>query len=181
MTRNTLIVNDVKVLPRYELVSAAKSQCRPEAITISTTCADVSWKSLLSHTVKRIISSCEDAINQDIGHDETVIDIKFFATYGYDGSSGHITYHQSLNDSSKTSSSLFSTHMNPIQLKSSSGKVYWQNESPSSMLFCRPKKYEHVKETKEHVMTEYKNNVKELAELEPIIIPLSDGMFNLLI
>lgn len=175
LTRDIVTVNGVKVLPRYNKVAAAKLQCRPESIEISETCANVSWKNLLTHTIKGIADLCEERIKEEYGISSGFINMNFLGTYGYDGSSGHSTHQQSLKENSVATCSMFSTHMVPISLSSSTGKQFWLTDSPSSICWCRPKKYELIKESKAHVMKEFKENEDELATLEPIVIILKSG------
>lgn len=174
-TRNIVNSNGAKILPGYEKVKVAKNKCRPESIEITESLANISWQNLLTHTIKRIVELCEDEIEKEFGSYTGIIPMQFLGTYGYDGSSGHTTHQQNVQEASVATCSLFSTHMVPISLKAVDGKRFWLNESPSSASWCRPKKYELVKESKQHVLKEFKGNEEEIKSLEPIVVPLKSG------
>lgn len=152
--------------PSYNKVREAKSNCRPQGITVTETVAQVPLKDLLDHTVCRIILLREEIFKQF----PKISNVKLIASYGFDGSTGQSMYKQKfcVNESQSFDQSLFATTVIPLKLVGDFGTVLWLNRTPQSVRFCRPLKLEFVKETKEHILTEKNDLDNQIQKLVPM-------------
>ena len=97
--------------------------------------------------------------------------------WGCDGSSGHSVYSQPFSSPEISDAALFLTSLVPLRLHGKENKISWQKPNPSSNRFCRPLRFEFVKETKEVTLAEV-NQVREgIAKLSRTEIAVRNKTF----
>lgn len=166
-----------KIFPSYNTVAAEKKKCFPSGIKATPTCAEVPWKNLVKHTCERIVEYNRDVIeNKLLDVSDNVLHVKFIISVGMDGTSNQSQFNQQLNENSKDSS-LFVTAMAPLQLETANSTSLWTNPCPHSTRFCRTQKLIFKKECAAYSLSEYKDIMKQLNEIEEFSIPLSSGKF----
>lgn len=166
-----------KIFPSYKTVAAEKEKCFPSGIKATPTCAEVPWKNLVKHTCERIVEYHRDAIeNKLLDVSDNVLHVKFIISVGMDGTSNQSQFNQQLNENSKDSS-LFVTAMAPLQLETENSTSLWTNPCPHSTRFCRTQKLIFKKECAAYSLSEYKDIMKQLNEIEEFSITLSSGKF----
>lgn len=81
----------------------------------------------------------------DINDDHLIL----FGKWGFDGSTGHAEYKQTMMDSDLADSNMFVTSYVPLRMvtKSDHSKIIWKNPRPSSTRYCRPIRFQFKKET----------------------------------
>lgn len=162
---NLSLFND-KNYPLYKKLSAVKKDCYPNNITITECGTYVHLQSLLDYTVNRIICSIDSLKLNDANGKKFVL----YGKWGMDGASGQQTVKQRWNVDTnqscneKTPSIELSTieveiPENELSDKSifiisfvpriiaEDGDILWINNRPSSVRYCRPIKFEFMKET----------------------------------
>jgi len=100
-------------------------------------------QSLVDHTASRIIKSYPQGFEeQKLLNDNNTI-LTAIYKWGCDGSSGHSTYRQKINDTemSMVDQHLFSVCLVPLQ-KQLGVKILWKNERPLSTRYCRYQLYQ---------------------------------------
>ncbi|KMQ87394.1 dna-mediated transposase [Lasius niger] len=139
------------IWPIYNDVRKVKEKCRPpkETISIHENVAEVAVQPLLNHTAKRIINMQAAVILQTLRRTDCMeVDTVLTCTWGFDGSTGHSAYQQRWqNKENMSDESLFATTLIPLRLATSTGLTLWNNRAPQSSRFCRPIKFEFVKES----------------------------------
>ncbi|KAL4090847.1 hypothetical protein QTP88_025613 [Uroleucon formosanum] len=127
------VIVDAK-LSRYQykiIWMKTKKQCypKPEDIQITSTHAEVSLQALLDHTVQRLFLVQKPVIGLLL---ENELD-KFilYSKWGFDGSSGHVSYKQAFCSTESSDSAVFITSIVPLRLVNSD-KIIWQNPRPAS-------------------------------------------------
>ena len=81
---------------------------------------------------------------------------------GYDGCTGQSVYKQLVSDGAEQASfaqeqSLFLTCIVPLQIKSKETEhLIWRNPRPSSTFYCRPIRFQYIKESEDVVMEEHR-------------------------
>ena len=148
-----------KLYPAYNKVREEKQKCIPNGgIKVTDYKAEVGLQELLEHTAKRILLSKQISLIE--GDELPKTDLTLICKIGYDGSTGQSVYKQnSSNDSEladiSSEESLFLTCLVPLQIKSDvSGDIIWQNDRPSSTLFCRPVRFSYTKENRDTIRAE---------------------------
>lgn len=163
-------------LPSYNCILKEKNFCYPEHITITESGASVNLFSLLEHTMKRIFQCLTDEELKKINNHNLVL----FGKWGMDGASAQQSTRQKYsgkdfvednnlqdsfenNESNKenkktdnefSDKSVYSICFVPLMIKSDN-VIIWNNERPSSIHYCRPIKFNFVKEKDEMVKKEY--------------------------
>lgn len=128
--------------------------------------AAVDLQELLNHTTKRIME-CVGLKSRE----ETLIMI---SKVGYDGCTGQSIYKQLVSKDVELASiaveeSLFLTCLVPLQIyNKETGEVVWTNTRPSSTLYCRPIRFQYIKESKDVVMEE-SNFFKEFQSVPTLV------------
>ena len=150
-----------QILPSYNQVFRAKSQCRPsDGIEITEVKATVKLQNLIEHTIDRILELVGDRTDEVIrSHNprRKRRSCTLVFSYGMDGASGYRNYKQSyrnqanMNRSDSDRTSMFAAVLNPLLLKEDTGAIIWRNEVPQSPLFVRPLLIESKAESKELV------------------------------
>lgn len=119
----------------------------------------------MDHTSERLVELCADELLEI----SDTSSLKLTVKWGMDGASGQSMYRQIFQNKPADSedSSIFMISMVPLELKSleSHGKVIWSNDTPSSTNYCRPIKFEFMKETIESTKEQYQiveNQIKKM-------------------
>lgn len=126
--RNGGIERNCNIYPAYEKILKAKKECYPADILISENIGCVKLQSLLDHIAHRL------SIVQKEVLEKVLLNKKF------------------LNQNSD--SDLLLTSIVPLQMKSESNIVLWQNPRCSSTRYCIPIKIEFIKENRDVVFQE---------------------------
>lgn len=174
-----------KNLPPYHLVEKQKKACYPEEeLNVTQRLASVSLASLLKHTTSRIIKLQEEPDNLLSTYAQTKnlasLDLNFYYSWGFDGSSGHSAYKQGWDDDEVASDqSLFATTIIPLRLvdPTNPNRPLWQNPTPQSVRYCRPLRLQFIKETIQTILDERKwvqDQINSL-EVETFKVECPDG------
>lgn len=145
-------VQGITQYPSYYQVKLAKKDCYPskETITVTDTHASIKLQALLDLTVCRLI----EAYNIDTCFEKR--NLKLISKWGFDGASCQSFYKQAFksDDFDKPrDDSIFVTCLVPLKLVHDS-TIIWENVKPSSTRYCRPIKFEFVKENDEVIRRE---------------------------
>ncbi|KAL4104318.1 hypothetical protein QTP88_019619 [Uroleucon formosanum] len=177
------------IYPSYDRVRLAKYKCYPENIIISEISATVPLQNLLDHTIKRLWETLD--FDDTINYAEEYSELKFICKWGYDGSSGHSEYHQSVHDietddteyrqNAITDNSIVLFCIVPLRLTgvikvSNTRVILWENPTPSSTRYCRPLKFLYAKETKEVTKTEVGRVENEIMELKSVELNINNSV-----
>lgn len=160
--------------PSYKTVQRGKSTCYPEGVTATDSQCEVPLANLLDHTSKRIIESLGDTIGDDLV-DQQVLTLT--VKWGMDGSGGLSNFKQAGN-SLGNDGSVFMSALVPLKLVSTDPQVpLWSNPKPSSSLWCRPIRFQYVKETAEVTKAERDYIKKQFSDMidNPTPIKISDN------
>lgn len=143
------------IYPPYSHIFEAKKRCYPpeDSLTVTDYGAAIDLQALVDHTTERLFQICDQ--NKIRQLDEPALEISF--KWGLDGASGQSLYKQTFtNDSGKSSdASMFMVAMVPLLIKSHN-IVIWKNPQPSSTKFCRPIKFDFMKETPQTTNEQFK-------------------------
>lgn len=153
--RDLNMSHNCNIYPSYKKVHECKLKCRPHDVKSSESCVEVSLQNLLNHTASRILAHQEDALLLT-----DVEEILLVSSYVFDWSTGHSLFNQNQkfeNTSQNFNQSLFVTSVIPLKVISSANSIIWMNRTPQSVRFCRPLKFEFVKENEEIILREKKN------------------------
>ena len=145
----------LNLYPAYNFVRTEKENCIPASgIHAEDYSAEVDLQSLLDHTAERCFR-CRVKVNLEPGQK-----LELISKFGFDGSTGQSVYKQPTLEGIDRldyaiEESLFMTCMVPLQLRIvETGEILWNNEKPSSTLYCRPIRFRYTKETKEIILEE---------------------------
>lgn len=100
-------------------------------------------------------------------------ELKCIYKWGFDGASGQSQYKQIFNSADSTDKSILMTSVVPLQVKSDS-MVFWQNPQSSSTRFCRPIRFEFIKETKDSINIQYELIQQQINVLKPTVIMVNE-------
>lgn len=161
-----------KLYPPYTAIKSAKEKCYPTHLSINDFGASVNVKSLLTHTTERILLT----LSKEKLHKLRDKELMLYGKWGMDGASGQQTTRQKWlaetvtfekDQSSDTDdddtvvkdifsdNAVFVISFVPLQLMAENS-IVWKNERPSSVSYCRPIKFQFVKESNSIVLNEYK-------------------------
>ncbi|GBM39141.1 hypothetical protein AVEN_262463-1 [Araneus ventricosus] len=129
-----------KLYPSYHTVKEAKHLCRPHSISVTETSAEITFQTLVDHTVSRIchIEFVTEKLRFPT-NDATEVIMK----WGCDGSEQN-RYKQKFSEENLSDESLFSICVVPLQIhscKDDSKSVIWKIPVPSSTKYCRAFKF----------------------------------------
>lgn len=100
-------------------------------------------------------------------------EITIYYKWGIDGASGQSQYKQIFTSAESTDDkSIIMISLVPLQIQSGS-TVLWRNPQPSSTRYCRPIRFEFVKETRENVLKLVAFIQKQIDALKPTTIMLN--------
>lgn len=161
-----------KVLPSYQSVLQAKKKCYPSDMVVTESKAEIELQSLLDHTASRILESEKSVLDSlPVESDNLTL----IGKWGFDGSTGHSEYKQSFANSSLDDSSLFVTSYVPLQVvNNSDNKILWKNPRPSSTRYCRPIRFQFVKESSTVSKNEESYFKEKIASLCPTTFSFND-------
>ncbi|KAJ8676951.1 hypothetical protein QAD02_012738 [Eretmocerus hayati] len=126
-------------------VLEAKKEAYPDDIRVTETMAEVDLQSLLQHTGRGIVQHLiDEGVISNVGDP-----IRYTLIYkgGFDAT--HVTeFNQKCADPEYDFSHVFTSAIVPLKLVGKdSGRIIWQNETPNSVRFCRPVRFQYLKET----------------------------------
>lgn len=155
--RMTSIEHGVNLYPSYYQIQLAKRDCYPlkEMMIFTETHAEIELQALLDLTVQRLWKTLK------IDTNEKLLNLKLISKWGFDGASGQSFYKQVFTDNiididKPRDESVFAISLVPLRLVSGD-KIIWQNPQPSSTKWCRPIKFEFIKESDEIIRREREN------------------------
>lgn len=156
--------------PSYKRVFEAKKRCYPDRIKVADDSAEVPLQSLLNHTASRLFQTCESVLNQ---LDTSIQTFEMIVKWGFDGSSGQSQYKQNTSSGLEISDHyFFATWLVPLQLRymSPNGNmsILWSNLRPSSVRYCRPLRFQFLKETVAVIKTEEEYVASQISQLIPL-------------
>ncbi|KAE9522419.1 hypothetical protein AGLY_017178 [Aphis glycines] len=161
----------LNIFSAYDHVLNAKKECYPKNIRITETSCQVPLQDLLDHTIIRILKI------PNIKMPENIVDnIELLCKWGCDGSSDHSQYKQTFNESSSlttTDYDVFMFSVVPLQLhftdEGGGNHILWKNPRYSSTRFCRPIKFDFIKETVKSTQEGVEAVKSEIINLHPTI------------
>lgn len=159
------------IYPPYSHVFEAKKRCYPPNIDLTDYGANISLQSLLDHTSQRLIQSCDKELAEP--------NLKVTYKWGLDGASGQSKYKQTFRNDNGSSSdeSVFMISLMPLQIKSSDS-IIWKNPHPSSTKYCRPVRFNFMKENHETTNQEFNEMQSQIASLENTLVNSNDQDVN---
>lgn len=164
------------IFPSYHQVLSVKKECYPKNLEVQENYSKVSMQDLLDHTVSRILKAKTKAETEVLPNQ-----LQLISKWGCDGSSGHSEYHQKFNDPNLNDKNIFLTSIVPLNLKCIDGSNdYWRNTRPSSTAFCRPIKFQFVKETANVISEEVERVQNEIKDLKKTVVNIYDKSFEIL-
>lgn len=148
----------IDIYPSYYKIKQAKQDCYPvkETVTVNEDGAEILLQALLDLTVTRIVSANNLLFKTG---DEVVLTSK----WGFDGASGQSHYKQ-IGEVDETT--VFMASLVPLRLHSGE-VVVWENDRPSSTMYCRPIMFKFMKETKDTVVAVKKKIEDQIMALQP--------------
>lgn len=165
--RNELKKRKHDALPSYNKIIAAKKECLPVMEEVTNISVSVSLQKLLDSTAGRILHLKTEHEIEAMSDTSVVLESK----WGCDGSSGQSEYKQRINEDNceiVTDANMFITSMVPLRLKCrETDNLVWKNPRPSSAHFCRPIKFQYLKETKELIKSEVEAIKSQINSLVP--------------
>lgn len=163
--RNITKLRHSDIFPVYADILNAKRECYPENIEFNELKVEVPVQDLLDASVYRIFQIDEvkiavqkkaDTLLNNLTNDAIKLRYKLYSKYGFDGATGQSKYKQRFEQSPLESSdeSLFTSTLVPIFLSDECSNNIWVNPNPASTRFCRPIRFQYLKETSEIIRNE---------------------------
>ena len=182
--RNEIIdLAGVSQFPPYNFVRDAKELCFPalkDDWIITDFSVELNLQKVVDHTAKRIFEIKDVYVNKN----ENLSKLIMYSKVGFDGSTGQSIYKQISEEDRnfKNESGMFMTCLVPLKIvKRTSEKnevIIWENKKPSSTRYCRPIKFEFIKET-DDVIIKAKDNIKGAIEkINPTIVSESLSVYH---
>lgn len=180
-----------KEYPTYATLMSAKKACYPDMIDVTERGASIDLQSLLDHTTSRIILSVENEKREKFNGQKLVL----YSKWGMDGASGQQTFKQKWSEQNPIvcnensdkevpsgvdvplDESVFIISFVPLEI-SSKNDILWKNERPSSVRYCRPIKFQFIKETSVNTRKEYNLYMKKISELVPTTVTIGENTYN---
>lgn len=156
--RMTSMEHGVDLYSSYYQIQLAKKDCYPskEMMTFTDTHAEIELQALLDLTIQRLLKTLKIDTNEEFQ------DLRLISKWGFDGASGQSFYKQGFTDNivdidKPRDESVFTISFVPLKLLSSDNIIIWENPQPSSTKFCRPIKFEFIKESDDVIRREKEN------------------------
>lgn len=170
------------IFPSYHSIVSAKKNCYPSNITITESSAEIELQNLLDHTVTRIMESQKDVLSR-VSND-SLDSLTLIGKWGFDGSTGHSEYKQNFSDSSLEDGSLFVTSYVPLQLimnpgKSAESNILWKNPRPASTRYCRPIRFQFLKESSTVSIEEERYFKEKISNLQHTVYKSNDKEYKI--
>lgn len=189
-----------KLYPPYEDIREAKEKCYPKDIIVTENGASVKLQSLLDHTVHRIFLTLDKEKLHALNRTEFIL----YGKWGMDGASCQQTTRQQWLEQKKTSvnnrsndsddngtsdgndaydeenlsdRAVFIISFVPTRLVANN-VIVWINERPSSTRYCRPVKFEFVKENAMNTLNEYKFYDEKIGKLATTHITIENRTYQ---
>lgn len=139
-------------------------------------CSKVGLQELLDHTVTRIMMTKSENEVAEFPNE-----LQLVSKWGCDGSSGHSEYHQKFTDPNTSDKYMFLTSFVPLTLteRNDASKMCWKNTEPSSTRFCRPLKFEFIKETADVINAEINRVNAEIDNLSNTVVDVHNRQFTI--
>lgn len=140
----------------------AKLECYPpnDKMIITETIASIEVQAILDLTSTRLLKVCE----QNLDNNKV---LKLICKRGFDGASSQSTYKQKFQNENVSDDSVVMTTFVPIKLVSDCDDIVWSNPNPSLTRYCRPIKFEFVRENAEITKKEYEKMQNDIKNLLP--------------
>lgn len=154
LLHNQAKTRNADIYPPYMKIFEVKQECYPpfKFFEVTDYGANIKLQPLLNLTSERLLKICDSNLLENI----TKPRIHVIYKWGLDGASGQSSYKQIFqNDPGDvTDASIVMISLVPLQVKSSNG-IIWTNPTPSSTKFCRPIRFEFIKETTDTINQQY--------------------------
>ncbi|KAK9688610.1 hypothetical protein QE152_g35188 [Popillia japonica] len=165
--------------PPYYLLLEAKQKCYPpkECLRVTDTCAESCLQSLIDNTVTRLSIFLEEVLLTLSEEDRNSLYI--ICKWGCDGSQ-QAQYKQKFDSDGKSDANLFLSSFVPLRIVcgKNNKKVIWHNPTPSSPRFCRPIRFQFVKESTDVTKEEIRYIRESVNALKPTEINLNQIKFS---
>lgn len=177
-----------KLYPPYIVIKNAKDKCYPTDVNVNDFGASVNVEQLLIHTTSRILLTLHKEKLYELRDEELLLHGK----WGMDGASGQQTTRQrwlaetedqSTNTDDEivkntfTDNAVFIISFVPLQLVAHKN-IIWKNERPSSTIYCRPIKFQFIKESNSMIMNEYTFYWDTFNKLRSSYVTVENIIFN---
>lgn len=165
-----------KIYPCYDNLVEAKKRCYPANISVSETGASIPLQDLMDHTIRRMLN-----IDPTKYLNRNVFNLTLLAKYGMDGATGQSIYKQKFEGAPDlVENSIVLCCMVPLMLTDddNGNAVMWENNVPSSPIFCRPISFEFVRETEELTLSIDRSIKEEIANLTPFRTRIEETTIN---
>lgn len=168
------------IWPPYNELRALKTECRKKLYPFKKLkLAKVSIQSLLDHTSERLVKLQKEVILEAMQiMNCTVMDVVLLYSSELDGSTGHSVYKQlysSVHEVNIQDSDLLATVLIPLRLINKDNTILWTNRASQSARFCRPIKFQYVKESVEIIIREKKNIDEQIDNLRVFNISIDEN------
>lgn len=165
--------------PPYYILLQAKQECYPpkECLRITSTSAESSLQSLIDNTVTRLSIFLEEVLLTL--NEEERNSLKIICKWGCDGSR-QAQYKQKFDSDGESDANIFLSSFVPLRIVCGNDKkkIIWQNPTPSSPRFCRPIRFQFVKESTDVTKEEIRYVEKSVNELKPTEINLNQIKYS---
>nr|CAI5851502.1 unnamed protein product [Callosobruchus analis] len=139
-----------------------KKTIAPINVVASEPSTEAHLQDLLNTTTKSIIETVQPDSLENVSNSLTLV-----SKWEFDGSSGHSPYKQKFTDTESTDEFLMLTAFVPLKLiDNRNRKEVWKNPRPSSTLFCRPIRFQYIKECKDVVKAEEQTATSDIEKLQ---------------
>lgn len=147
--RKALCDKGHSILPTYQSIYEKKQTFLPSPIEISERRAFIEMSPLLENTASRIVSTFSEDQMKDLHN----CDVTLVCKWGCDGLSALPEYKQAVGSQCTTDyKSVFMSSLVPLRMRALTNSAdnfhdVWSNSTPGSKDFCRPIRFEYVKES----------------------------------
>lgn len=159
------------IYPSYNDVRKAKESCYPYEISVEEFKVEIPVQSLLNHTIERLCTVQKSVLNNNF---DAINNLTMYYKWGFDGATGQSLYKQISSEKERNLSqeeNIFITSVVPLELRNEE-KIYWKNSKPSSTVYCRPIRFQFLKESVDCIKQEQQYIQSQINALEPTIITL---------
>jgi hypothetical protein len=168
--------SNANIWPNYNMLLAAKAECRPDEIKFDSLSVQVPLQNLLNHSVKRILlqdPEIVEKLKELAAQQNNQLTLLLYFKYGLDGCGSFDSYMQKdVNGKVPDGSTLLSSQMVPLQIvvHNHTTTILFNNPSPNSANACRPIRLCFERETKETIRKESSRLMEEVENLQELIL-----------